>query len=110
MNKYTYIYIPTCAPCKIVSPVIDELIKKGFDVEKLEHRESIERYDFTHTTPCLIVNNSKDIKKPIYIYTKDTLIGAYNLLRFTPDLIRATSLEDFIRALLSRFTNKLLDK
>ena len=110
MNKYTYIYIPTCAPCKIVSPVVDKLIEKGFDVEKIEHRESIERYEFTHPTPCIIVNNPDDVKKPMYVYTKDTLIGAYNLLRFAPDLIRATSLEDFIRALLSRFEDKLLDK
>ena len=107
-NSFTYVYIENCGPCKSVSPIIDELIEEGYKINKIQFKEAVDKYNTQFATPCLLLDNPNDENKPSYIYNRDLIVGGLAVLRFMPDLFRATSLKDFIVTIINRHIEKNL--
>lgn len=84
MIKILDLYAPWCAPCKVMSPILDELSKElGFELEKvnIDDNEEIAEYYSCRSIPMLIFfKDGEQVFKTTGSKTKQQLIDVITKL------------------------------
>ena len=79
MRKFLYFSAPWCGPCKMFSPLMED-ISATMAVEKInvdENQELASKYNVRSVPTVILLENDVEIWKTVGVTSKDTLTEAY---------------------------------
>jgi len=80
MRKFLYFSAPWCGPCKMFSPLMEE-IGQTYTVEKInvdENQELTNKYNVRGVPTVILVENDVELWKTVGVTSKTTLTEAYD--------------------------------
>ena len=80
MKKFLYFSAPWCGPCKMFSPLMEE-IGQIYTVEKInvgENQELTNKYNVRGVPTVILVENDVELWKTVGVTSKTTLTEAYD--------------------------------
>ena len=79
MRKFLYFSAPWCGPCKMFSPVMED-ISETMTVEKInvdENQDLASKYNVRSVPTVILLENDVEIWKTVGVTSKDKLTEAY---------------------------------
>ena len=68
------VWAPWCGPCKMLSPIVDEVAEEGFSVGKVnadENQELVNRFHIMSIPTLLVFKNGELVNKSVGLISKD---------------------------------------
>lgn len=81
MKTLYYIYAPWCGPCQTLSPIMDEIQRRGIPVRKINADYEADltlRYQVRSVPTVILVENEKEIRRFTGARSLQDILNFYN--------------------------------
>lgn len=83
MKKILYFTADWCQPCQSFGPVIQEVVREGISVQKInvdENKDYTARYQVRSVPTCIYLKDGIEIARRTGVDSKQTIMRTFNLI------------------------------